>query len=70
MHFGRALAAEAGYVEKKTCKFEVQAARIAASPGVIGTGLAKIGFIFERRKSNLSIFRCSCRRGKLVSLII
>lgn len=49
-----------GYVEKKTCAFAVQAARIADFPGAIGAGLGKIGFIFESLRSSSRIFRCSC----------
>jgi len=48
------------YVEKKTCEFVVQAARIGGFPSTIGTGFAEIGFIFESFRSSSSSLRCSC----------
>jgi len=60
MHFAPSLDCRTHYVEKKTCKFEVQAARIDDFAGATGAGLGKTGFIFDSLKSSLSTFRCSC----------
>ncbi len=58
------------YVEKKTCEFAVQAARIADIPWTIGAGFAEIGFTFESLTSSSSTLRCSCGWGWLVYVIV
>ena len=57
-------------VEKKTCEFAVQAARIAGIPWTIGAGFAETGFTFESFTSSSSTLRCSCGWGRLVCLMI
>jgi hypothetical protein len=58
------------HVEKKTCEFAVQAARIAGFPGTIVVGFAEIGFIFESFMSSSSTLRCSCGWGRLVRFMM
>jgi hypothetical protein len=58
------------YVEKKTCEFAVQAARIANFLSAIGAGLAEIGFIFESFMSSFSTLRCSWGWGRLVCVMM
>jgi hypothetical protein len=58
------------YVEKKTCEFAVQAARIADIPWTIGAGLAEIGFTLESFTSSSSTLRCSCGWGRLVCVMV
>lgn len=57
------------YVEKKTCEWAVQPARIAGIPWTIGAGLAEIGFTLESFTSSRSILRCSCGWGGLACII-
>jgi hypothetical protein len=57
------------YVEKKTCEFAVQAAKIANFPSAIGAGLAEMGFIFESFTSSFSTLRCSWGWGRLVTVM-
>jgi hypothetical protein len=57
------------YVEKKTRESDVQPARIADIPWIIGAGLAEIGFILESFASSCSILRCSCSWGWLVCIM-
>jgi hypothetical protein len=54
------------YVEKKTCGFAVQAARVADSPSTMGADFVQTGFIFESFTSSFSTLRCSCGWGRLV----
>jgi hypothetical protein len=58
------------HVEKKTCEFAVQPARIAGFPGTIVVGFAEIGFIFESFMSSSSTLRCSCGWGRLVRFMM
>ena len=53
-HFG-STSSRSSYVEKKTCEFAVQPARIADIPWAIGAGLAEIGFTLESFTSSCSI---------------